>query len=147
LGVTKTLGRIFVGTVMVWGIWLLGVPASAQGQVIFQTSADTNGGPPHQTYYQTIYIQNIGFEEATGVTVTFTPPKGLKVDSTCQVDHLPGGLRSYTCLVGNIAVGDTANVSFSISQTKAGDDSFTAEVTCDQGATASVWLWIDNGSL
>ena len=127
---------------MVWGICLLGLPANAQGQVIFQTSADTSSGPARQTLPQVIHIYNAGFTDATGVTVTFTPPKGAKVDSNCLVNHLPGGVRSYTCLVGTIVSKQTVDISFSISMTKPGDASFTADVTCDELVTATDWLVI-----
>jgi hypothetical protein len=141
---TKTLGRFFGGVVMVWGIWLLGLPANAQtqGSVTLYVSADTGSGVVHQSLPQVIHVYNAGTAEATGVTVTFNPPKGVSVDSTCQVDHLPGGLRSYTCLVGTIPGGQMADVSFSVSRIKAGDASFTADVTCNEGATLSIALSI-----
>jgi hypothetical protein len=141
---TKTLVRFFGGAALVWGTCLLGLPASAQaqGSVKFVLSADTNAGPARQTYPEVIHVTNEGTEDATGVTVTFTPPKGVKVDSDCQIDHLPGGIRSYTCLVGTIGYGQTVDVSFSISMTKPGDASFTADVTCDQLVTDSTWLWL-----
>ena len=138
----KALGRFFAGAVMVWGIWLLGLPASAraQGAVTLYTSADTGSGVTRQSLPQVIHVFNFGTAEATGVTVTFSPPKGVTVDSTCQVDHLPGGLRSYTCLVGTIAAGGSVDVSISVSMNKPGDASFTADATCDQGSSFSVPL-------
>jgi hypothetical protein len=137
---TKTLVRFFGGAVMVWGVWLLGLPANAQAQTLILTP-DTNAGPARETYPQVIHVYNAG-ADATGVTVTFTPPKGVKVDSDCQVDHLPGGIRSYTCSLGTIAHGDTADVFIVISLNKPGDASFTADVTCDQLVSTSTWLWI-----
>lgn len=140
--VIKTLVRFFGCAAMVWGLGLVGLAANAQGQVVFFTSADTGSGPARQTYPQVIHVYNAGLTDATGVTVTFTPPKGAKVDSDCLVDHSPGGLRTYTCLLDTIAPGQTADVSFSISMNKPGDASFYADVTCDQGATAGIWLWL-----
>ena len=123
---------------------MLGLPAQvhAQGAVAFQLSADTGNGPSRQTLPQVIHIMNYGTADATGVTLTFTPPKGAKVDSTCQVDHMPGGLRSYTCLVGPIASGQTVDVSFILSMTKPADLSIAVDVTCDEGATAQTTLSI-----
>src|SRR5258705_13963257 len=92
---TKTLARFFGGAVMLGGLGLLTIPASAQtsgGAVTFFLSADTGGGPARQSYPEVIHVYNAGSTDATGVTVTFTPPKGMKVDSSCLVDHLPGGV-------------------------------------------------------
>ena len=138
---TKTLVRFFGSTVMLWGVALLGIPASvhAQGSMTFILSADTNSGSTRDALPQVVHITNTG-AEATGVTATFTPPKGARVDGACQVDHLPGGLRTYTCSVGTLATGQTADVSFSISMTKSGDASFSVEVTCDQGVDDSISL-------
>jgi hypothetical protein len=131
---------------MMWGVGLLAQPAHAQGTqgtVTFYTSADTGSGSTRQTFPQVIHIMNASnVTEASGVTVTFTPPKGVKVDSGCLVDHMAGGLRSYTCLVGTIAPLATVDVVFSISATKAGDASFWADVACDQGTTTAVFLSI-----
>jgi uncharacterized protein DUF11 len=135
----KTLVRFFGGAAMVCGA-LLGLPASAHAQSVqFVLSADTSSGSARQTLPQVVHITNYG-AEATGVTLTFTPPKGAKVDSTCQVDHLPGGVRTYICSVGTVATGQTVDVTFSISMIKAGDASFSVEVTCDQGDSDSIQL-------
>jgi len=129
---------------MVGGIGLLGLPADAraQGSVVLLASADTGSGPAHSTYPQVIHVFNNGSANATGVTVTFTPPKGVKIDSNCLVDHMAGGVRSYTCSLGTIAPQQTVDVSFILSMTKAGDASFTADVTCDEGSGTTVALWI-----
>jgi hypothetical protein len=136
----KTLARFLAGATMVCGVGLFGITASAQAQVSFILSADTNSGPAG-TYPQTIHVYNAG-TNATGVTVTFTPPKGVKVDSACLVDHLPGGLRSYTCLVGSITGGQTVDIAIVISMNKPGDASFYVDVACDQGVTAGMELSI-----
>jgi hypothetical protein len=138
----KTLVRFFGGAVMVWGVGLLGLTATAaaQGSVTFYVSADTGSGSTHQTYPQVIHVYNAGPSDATGVTVTFTPPKGVKVAGSCLVDHLSGGLRTYTCSLGTITSLQTVDVVFTVSMTKPGDASFTADVTCNEGATAIIWL-------
>src|SRR5438034_560396 len=94
----KTLVRFFGSAAMVCGTWL-GLPSSAHAQsVSLFIYADTVPGAVRQTVGpQVIHVVNQGSAEATNVSVTFTPPKGAKVDSTCQVDHSPGGIRSYTC--------------------------------------------------
>jgi hypothetical protein len=86
-------------------------------------------------------VRNTG-APANGVSVTFTPPKGAKVDTTCQEDHLPGGLRSYTCVVGALGTGQTADVTFSISMTKSGTANVGVDVTYDQGGSAGALVSI-----
>jgi len=127
---------------MVGGIGLLGLPANAraQGSVVLEASADTGSGPARSTYPQVIHVYNSGSGIATGVTVTFTPPKGVKIAGTCMVDRMAGGIRSYTCSLGDIAPLQTVDVSFILSTTKPGDDSFTADVTCIEGSSTSVFL-------
>jgi hypothetical protein len=126
----KTLVRFFGGAVMVCGA-ALGLPGSAQAQSV-QIAIDntTQGGPPRQSLPQVIHVTNQGTSEATGVTVTFTAPKGAKVDSACQLDRFHG-VRSYSCFVGTLPGGQTADVTFLISMNKS--DDVGVEVTCDQG--------------
>jgi Domain of unknown function DUF11 len=123
----KTLVRFFGGAVMVCGT-LLGLPTSAHAQI--SIDANMQSGAARQSLLQVIHVTNGGSAEATGVTVTFTAPKGTKVDSTCPSDRFHGVL-SYTCFVGTIPGGQTADVTFSISMNKSGD--VDVEVTCDLG--------------
>jgi len=126
----KTLVKFFGGAVMVWGT-LLGLPTSAHAQSI-GIDPVTQPGPPRQPVTQVVGITNQGGPDATHVTVTFTVPKGSKVDSTCQFDRFHG-VGSYTCPVGTgtLAAGQTVYVPFTISMGKSGE--VTVEVTCDQG--------------
>jgi hypothetical protein len=126
----KTLVRFFGGAVMVCGA-VLGLPASAHAQSV-QIAIDntTQGGPPRQSLPQVIHVTNQGTAEATGVTVTFTAPKGAKVDTACQLDRVRG-VRSYSCFVGTLPGGQTVDVTFLISMNKS--DDIGVEVTCDQG--------------
>lgn len=124
----KTLVRFFGGAVMVCGN-LLALPTSAHAQIAIDSSM--HDGPAHQSLDQVIHVTNIGTSDITGVTVTFTAPKGTKVDNTvCQSDRFHGVL-SYTCLVGTIPGGHAVDVTFSISMNKSGD--VGVEVTSDQG--------------
>jgi hypothetical protein len=133
----KTLVQFFGAAVMVWGA-LLGFATSARAQSVgfVISAAPPLNGPARQSLPQVIHVTNAGGAEATNVSVTFTPPKGAKVDTACQVDHLAGGLRSYTCSVGNLAPGQTADVPFSISMLKTGDFNFGVDVNCDQPVSA-----------
>jgi hypothetical protein len=124
----KTLVRFFGGVAIVCGT-LLGLPASAHAQIAID--ATTQDGPAHQSLYQVIHITNQGTAEANGVIVTFTAPKGAKVDTACVFDRVHG-VGTYTCLVGTLPGGQTADVPFSISMSKSGE--VDVEVTCDQGA-------------
>src|SRR5690349_5520692 len=135
----KTLVRFIGSAVMVCGTWL-GLPSSAHAQAVtLFIYADTVPGAAHQTVGpQVIHVVNQGSAEATGVAVTFTPPKGAKVDSACQVDHLPGGIRSYTCLVGALGPGQKADVTFSISMTKSNTADIGVDATCDQGTSGAL---------
>ena len=126
----KTLGRFFAGAVVVWGA-LLGLPAGAHAQT-FGIQTDATSGPARQALAQAIHVTNTNqFFAANNVTVTFRPPKGAKVDSDCQVEHLPGGYRSYTCAVGTLVPGQTADVNFSISINQSGNYDVTVEVVGD----------------
>jgi hypothetical protein len=126
----KTLVRFFGGAVMVCGAFL-GSPSSAHAQSVqIAIDATTRDGPAREALPQVIHVTNQGTAEATGVTVTFTPPKGAKVDTACQFDRLHG-VGSYTCLVGTLPAGQTADVTFLVSMHKSGD--VGVEVTCDQG--------------
>jgi hypothetical protein len=109
---------------------LLGLSTSAHAQS-FDITADTQSGPARQPLAQVIHVANVGQFPATNVTVTFRPPKGAKVDSDCQVDHFPGGFRSYTCTVGTLAPGQKADVTFSISMNQSGDFDVNVEVNGD----------------
>jgi len=126
----KTLVRFFGGAVMVWGT-LLGLPASADAQ---SAQIDIEGpavnGPAHQALPQVIHLTNVTGVDAKNVTVTFTVPKGTKVDSTCLFDRVHG-VGSYTCSLGTLPGGGKAEVYFSISMNKSGD--VGVEVTCDEG--------------
>jgi len=123
----KTLVRFFGGAVMVCGTFL-GFPTSARAQSI-DISATTQNGPARQALTQVIHVTNLGGVQATGVTVTFTAPKGAKVDSACQFDRVHG-VRSYSCFVGTLPGGQTVDVTFSISMNKS--DDVGVEVICDQ---------------
>lgn len=123
----KTLVRFFGGAVLVCGA-LVVLQSSANAQI--SIDATIQDGPARQSLLEVIHVTNGGTAEATGVTVTFTAPKGAKVDSVCQPDRFHG-VRSYTCLVGTIAGGQSADVTFSISMSKSGD--VDVEVTSDQG--------------
>jgi len=138
----KTLVRFFGGAVMVCGTWL-GLPSSAHAQSpSLDIYADTVPGPARQAVGpQVIHVHNSG-APANGVSVTFTPPKGAKVDTTCQEDHLPGGLRSYTCVVGALGTGQTADITFAISMTKGGTANVGVDVTYDQGGSAGALVSI-----
>ena len=123
----RTLVRFFGGAVMVCGT-LLGLPAGAEAQS-FDITAAILGGPAHQPLAQVIHVKNANpFFAVTNVIVTFRAPKGAKVDSNCQVDHFAGGLRSYTCEIGTLEVGQSADIEFSMSMTKSGDYDITVEV-------------------
>ena len=80
---------------------------------------------------QVIHVTNGGQLAANGVSVTFRPPKGAKVDTACQVDHFAGGYRSYTCFVGTLTPGQTADITFSISMIKSGNDWISVEANGD----------------
>jgi uncharacterized membrane protein len=132
--VKKTLVRFFGSAVVVCGM-MLGLPISGYAQTAqFDVSAVPVNGAARQSLPQVIRVTNVGGAEATGITVTLWPPKGAKVDAACQVDHLPGGSRSYTCLVPDLAPGDWAEVPFSISMTKSGDIDVVIQVTSDQAS-------------
>jgi len=139
----KTLVRFFGGAAINCGT-LLGLPNSAHAQSVnFVISANTVSGPARESVGpQVIRVTNDGSAEATGVTVTFTLPKGAKADAACQEDHLSGGVRSYTCLVGTLTTGQTAEVTFSLSMTKSGTADVGVDVTCDQFVSAGALLSI-----
>ena len=143
----KTLGRFFVSSGLLWGVFLLGLPgqAHAQGGAYLLLSSDTGNGPARQTYPEVIHVNNIGSVEATGVTLTFTAPKGAKVDSSCQVDHSAGGVRTYTCSLGAIPGNSSVDVTFLFSMNKAADAVIPVDVTCDQGSTDHADLSISIG--
>ena len=124
----KTLVRFFGGVVMVCGA-LLGLSTSAHAQSI-DISATPLTGSAHQSSAQVIRVTHMGGPEANNVTVTFTVPKGAKVDTPCQLDRFHG-VRSYSCFVGPLVAGQWVDVPFSISMAKSGD--VDVEVTCDQG--------------
>ena len=125
----KTLVRFFGGAVMVCAT-LVGLSTSAHAQWIDITT-ETQPGLTHQPLAQVIRVTNGGGgAAATAVTVTFWPPKGAKVDSACQLDRFHG-VRSYSCYVGTLPGGQTADVTFSISMNKSED--VGVEVTSDQG--------------
>lgn len=126
----KTLVRFLGGAVIAGGTLLaLASSASAQSTQII-ISPLPQDGPSHQPLTQVIRVTNMGGADATGLTVTFTVPKGAKVDSPCQFDRFHG-VGSYTCLVGSLQKGQTAEVTFSISMNKS--DDISVEATCDQG--------------
>jgi hypothetical protein len=136
--VKKTLVRFFVSAVMVGGM-VLGLPTSGHAQSAqFDISAVPVNGAPRESLPQVIRVTNVGGAEATGITVTLWPPKGAKIDAACQVDHLPGGSRSYTCLLPNLGPGDWADVPFSISMTKSGDIDVVIQVTSDQASRGAL---------
>ena len=122
---------------MVCGIGLFGITVSAQGQESLTLSSRISYGPPG-SYPEVIHIYN--GTDVTGVKVTFTPPKGVKVLNDCLVDHLPGGLRSYTCSVGSIPALQGADFVIVISMNKPGDASFYVNVACDQCVTSGIGL-------
>ena len=125
----KTLVRFFGGAVMVCGT-LLGLPTSALAQS-FVITADIQDAPVRQPMTEVIHVSNGGQLAANGVSVTLRPPKGAKVDIPCPVDHFAGGFRSYTCFVGTLSPGQTADITFSISMTKSGNDFISVEANGD----------------
>ena len=139
---TKILAHCF-GVAAIICTSLLGLTGSAHAQSVnFVIYVDTVSGPARQMVGpQVIHVRNDG-SEATGVTVTFAAPKGAKVDTTCQEDHLPGGVRSYTCALGTLVSGQIADIAFSISMNKSGTAEVGVEATCDQGNTSGALLSI-----
>ena len=132
----KKLVRFFGGAVMVWGTWL-GLTASAHAQS-FDIMANTQNGPVRDPAAQVVHVTNVGQFEATNVTVTFRAPKGAKVDCDCQVEHFPGGLRSYTYSVGSLAPGEKADITFWFSMTKSGDYGVIVQVIGDLASAAAL---------
>ena len=131
----KTLVRFIGGAVMVCGA-LLGSSTNVHAQpASLFIYADTVSGPARQMVGpQVIHVINQGGADATGVVVTIMPPKGAKVDTAgCQEDHLPGGFRSYTCLVGALPAGQKVDITFSISMNKSGTADIGVDAACDQG--------------
>jgi len=135
----KSLGQCFGGAVIVCGT-LLALASSAHAQsVSLFIYADTVPVQARQmSAPQLIHIVNQGAAEATGLSVTFRAPKGAKVDTTCQEDHLPGGVRSYTCLVGSLGAGQNTDVTFSISMNKSGTADIRVDATCDQESSGAL---------
>jgi hypothetical protein len=133
----KTLVRFFGGAVMVCGA-LLGLPASAHAQSFhLVVTADPISGSARQSLPGAIQVKHDGDFATTNVTVTLRPPKGAKVDAAgCQVDHFPGGLRSYTCVLGTLTPGQPAEVSFSISMPDSGE--IVVEVSSDQASAGAM---------
>lgn len=125
----KTLVQFFGVGIMVCGSLLVSA-VSAHAQT-FQITPDVQNGSTHQPLNQTIHIANVSPYPATNVMVTFRAPKGAKVDSDCLVDHLPGGLRSYTCSLGTIQPGQEAQIDFSISMNQSGTFDVTVQVNGD----------------
>jgi hypothetical protein len=127
----KTLVRFFGGAVMACGT-LLGLPTSAHAQTLQVDGSGVHGGSAHQPVAQVIRVTNMDTKNAAdNVTVSFRAPKGAKIDSSCQVDHLPGGFRSYTCEVGPLAPGQYVDITFSLSMTQTGTDAITVEANGD----------------
>ncbi len=116
---------------------LLGLSTDAHAQAVsLVITADTVPGSARQMVGpQVVHVVNRGQSEATGVTVTLTPPKGAKLDAPgCQENHLPGGIRSYACLVGTITSGQEIDITFSISTNKSGTADVGVDAACDQGS-------------
>lgn len=126
----KTLVRFFGGAVIVCGT-LLGLSASAHAQSLVVETSPMSGSA-RQSLASVIHVTNTNqFFPANNVTVTFRPPKGARVDSNCQVEHFPGGYRSYTCAVGTLMPGQSVDVNFSISMAQTGDYNILVEVVGD----------------
>jgi hypothetical protein len=128
----KTLVRFLGGAVMVCG-GLLGLPTSAHAQSLppaLDITVTPLTGPAHQATAQMITITHTGGGPATNMTVTFTVPKGAKVDSACQLDRFHG-VSSYSCFVGDLTTG-AIFVPLTLSMSKSGE--ISVEVTCDQGS-------------
>ena len=117
---------------------LLGLPTSAHAQSFHLViTADPLSGSARQSLPGAIQVRNDGEFATTNVTVTLRPPKGAKVDTDgCQVDHFPGGLRSYTCVLGTLTPGQLADVTFSISMADSGE--IVMEVTSDQTSAGAL---------
>ena len=133
----KTLVQFFGGAVMVCGA-LLALPTSAHAQSFrLVVTADPLSGSARQSLPGSIQVKNDGEFATTNVTVTLRPPKGAKVDAAgCQVDHFPGGLRSYTCVLGTLTAGQPAEVTFSISMPDSGE--IVVEVSSDQASAGAM---------
>ena len=132
----KTLVRFFGGVAMVCGTWL-GLPSGALAQS-FDIAADTQNGTVREPVAQVVHLTNVGQFDANNVTVTFRAPKGAKVDCDCQVEHFPGGLRSYTYTVGTLTPGQKADITFLFSMTKSGDYTVIVKVMGDLTSAAAL---------
>jgi len=138
----KTLAHYFGMAALVCGGSLVTLPAYAQsgGPVSFELSTLTSsGGPARANMPQVVHVINVGGVEATGVVATFTLPKGVRADG-CLVTHEAGGIRSYSCLAGNIASGQGVDITFSLSANKPAVADFFVEVTCDQSVSSEIEL-------
>jgi hypothetical protein len=133
----KTLVRFFGVATLVCGSSLLALPAYADSSLTVDPIPALTG-TVRSSLTLTIHVSG----EATGVTVSFSLPKGMKVDGNCLVSHEAGGIRSYTCLAGDITPEQPADVTLSLSSNKPVEATEWLDVTCDSGFTAAVTLQI-----
>ncbi len=115
---------------------VMALSTEAHGQGVFLNIIPTtvDGLARQMVGPQVVRITNQGGSDATNLTVTLNPPKGAKLDAAgCQENHLPGGLRSYTCLVGSLAPWQEVDITFSISMNKSATADVGIDAACDQG--------------
>src|SRR5690349_11497993 len=103
------------------------VPARADVNVGFVDTQSWWSGSAHTYVPVTLTVQNFGTTDSTGVTFSFTLPKGLKIqlDSNyCSTVHGSQGARIVLCDFGPLAAGATASVTLSFLSAQAEMDSF-----------------------
>lgn len=122
-------------------------PAAAQqiGEMTVTVDPATATATTHDVVPVTVTVANNSAEQdAVGVVLTFSPPKGLKVASMpdiCSLSHLSQGEVSVACDIGGLAMnGGSLPLSFSFTSTKSNAYSFAFTETADNADPVSAGL-------
>jgi hypothetical protein len=128
----NSLARYFAHALFACGSAFLGLQAPAQAQTLAASSLpEVVSGAARKDTSFTIQVANSGPNEAFGVVVKFSVPKGAKLGypgGNCSVLSKNGA--SVQCVVGYIAPGSSADLDLTISANKAGDYSMAFSVVC-----------------
>jgi hypothetical protein len=122
------MNKKFANAVLVCGLSVLGLQCAHAQTLTASALPDVVSGNARAGAPFTVQVTNQGPNEAFGVVVRFSIPKGLKVavPGTCMALSK----SSLQCMLGYIAPGSSADLDLTVSSTKGGNYSMSFSVVC-----------------
>jgi len=123
--------KSFTNAVLLCGLAALGLQGSAQAQTLTTTANPSSvAGTVRNGAAFTIQVANHGPQEAFGVILKFTTPKGAKIAYPSSCFIVSSSTGAMQCMLGYIAPSASQQISFKITSTRAGSYNTSFSAVC-----------------